>query len=240
MTTPLALVTGASRGIGRAISTLLATRGYDLILVAREENPLERVAEEISSNYGVNVSCIAVDITDFEAVRTRVNSRIGDSGRLDVLVNSAGIFRFGTRTLATEDLDKMFATNVTAAHNLCALCADAIKASGKGHIINISSVAGLEGFAPIGGYSASKFALVGYGQSLARELLGENVRVTTLCPDVVDTDMSKGSALPSELMIAPDDIAKAVDFVLSLSPSAIVEELVIRCKAVIDMTHARV
>jgi short-subunit dehydrogenase len=239
MSAPVALVTGASRGIGRAIASSFAHKGYDLILLARDKHALSELKLTLERDCNVTVRWIGVDVTISDDVRVQVQREIAAAGRLDVLVNSAGIFRFGTGLLPNEDFDALLATNVRAVHNLCVVCRDALKAADRSHIFNIASVAGLEGFAPIGGYVASKFALVGYGQSLASELLPANVRVTTLCPDVVDTDMSKASGMTAGQMISPDDICKAIDFVLSLSDSAIVDQLVIKCKTVLDMTSSR-
>jgi short-subunit dehydrogenase len=210
-----------------------------LILLARDERALSELAQELERDCSVIVRWIGADVTMYDDVRIQVTQQIAVAGRLDILVNSAGIFRFGTGLLRNEDLDAMLSTNVRAVHNLCTVCSEALGSADRSHIFNIASVAGLEGFAPIGGYVASKFALVGYGQSLARELLATNVRVTTLCPDVVDTDMSKASGMAAAQMISPDDICKAIDFVLSLSESAIVDQLVIKCKAILDMAHVR-
>jgi short-subunit dehydrogenase len=239
MSAPVALVTGASRGIGRAIASSLAHKGYDLILLARDKRALSELQLTLERDCNVTVRWIGADVTMLDDVRARVQQEIAAAGRLDILINSAGIFRFGTGSLQNEDLDALLATNVRAVHNLCMVCRDALTVAERSHIFNIASVAGLEGFAPIGGYVASKFALVGYGQSLARELLPANVRVTTLCPDVVDTDMSKASGMEAGKMIAPDDICKAIDFVLSVSDAAIVDQLVIKCKTVLDMTGSR-
>ncbi|WP_437286196.1 SDR family NAD(P)-dependent oxidoreductase [Sorangium sp. So ce406] len=228
----VALVTGASRGIGREIARSFASRGFDLILVARDGAKLAERAEMLRREHGTTVSVVAVDLCDLGASRGAVQAEISRRGRLDVLVNSAGMFRFGTSGVTMDDLDSMLTTNVKAVHNMCATCADALAESGSAHIINIASVTGVEPFAAVGGYAASKHALVGYGRSLARELLPRGIKVTTLCPDVVDTDMAAGSGLRPEQMIATTDISRAIEFVLSLSTAALVDLLVIGCKPV--------
>jgi short-subunit dehydrogenase len=239
MLKPVALITGASRGIGREVALFLAGQGYDLILLARDEALLDELAQTVRENHAVKVQTVSVDVTAFDEVRRHVHHQLAQFGRLDVLVNSAGIFRFGSSALANSDLAAMFATNVTAAHNLLGACSSALKAAGRAHVFNISSIAGVEGFAPIGGYCASKFALVGYGQSLAKELLGAGIRVTTLCPDVVDTDMSRASGMPADQMISPGDICRAIGFVLSLSGPAVVDRIVIQCRALVETSNAR-
>jgi short-subunit dehydrogenase len=228
----VALVTGASRGIGREIARGLASRGFNLILVARDEAKLAENAAALRQEYGIKTSCVAVDVCDFDAARVAVQAEIHRWGRLDVLVNSAGIFRFGTSSMSLNDLDALLTTNVKAIHNICAVCVDALTAAGSAHIFNIASITGVEPFALVGGYATSKHALVGYSRSLARELLPKGIKVTALCPDVVDTDMAAGSGMRPDQMIATTDISRAIDFVLSLSPAAFIDYLVIGCKPI--------
>lgn len=230
MTRPVALVTGASRGIGREVALDLAARGYDLALVARDEGRLADVAAQCRASGAKAAEVVAVDLVDYAAAREACLAAVGRLGRLDVLVNSAGIFRFGTSVASVEDLQAVLSANVLAIHNLCAALLEPMRRAGGGRIFNVSSITGLEPFAPVGVYAASKHALVGYGRSLARELLAEGIEVTTLCPDVVDTDMSAASGMDPRDMIAPADIARAVAFVSSLSPGASVDVLAIRCR----------
>ena len=234
---PVALVTGASRGIGKAIAGYFAEQQYDLILVARNEGLLTDVGDTLHQSFGVQVTCVAADVTDFDRLSETLQPELENG--LDVLVNAAGIFRFGTSILSNQDFQDMLNTNVLAAHNLSTLCADSLKKNAQAHVFNVSSIAGIEGFAPIGGYAASKFALLGYGQSLGKELLADNVRVTTLCPDVVNTDMAAGSGLQPAQMIDTDDIAKTIQYVMSLSPAAVVDQVVIKCKTILEMTDVR-
>lgn len=235
----VALVTGASRGIGREIAETLAARGHRLILVARNADRLREAAALLSERHGVDVRCVAVDLRAFDDVATAISGEIAATGRLDVLVNSAGVFHFGSSGIAMDEMEDLLAINVKAVHNICRVCLDALRQAANPHIFNISSIAGVEGFGPIGGYAASKFAMVGYGQSIAQELIAEGIKVTTLCPDIVDTDMSKGSGLMGNQMISPSDIGKAVEFVLSLSECAIVDQMTIKCKTVLERNGLR-
>ncbi|MDC3962397.1 SDR family oxidoreductase [Polyangium jinanense] len=223
----VALVTGASRGIGRDIGRWFAERGFDLILVARDAAKLAENAEALRRELGVAASVVAVDLCDFDAARAALQVELRRYGRLDVLVNSAGIFRFGTSSISVGDLEALLTTNVKAVHNVCIACLDALAAAGSAHVFNIASITGVEPFAAVGGYATSKHALVGYSRSLARELLPRGIKVTTLCPDAVDTDMAVGSGLRPEQMITTADIRRAIEFVLSLSPAALVDLLVI-------------
>lgn len=234
----IALITGASRGIGREIAQYFAAAGYSLILLARTAETLEDVAADLRSAFNVEVITLPLDIRDHASVRDAVATAVHEARRLDVLVNAAGIFRYGTSVLSMEDLDDLLETNVKAVHNLCTVCAEALKTS-AGHVFNISSIVGLEGFAPVGGYAASKFALVGYSQSLGKEFLEYGVKVTTLCPDVVDTDMAASSGLPPEKMIAREDITRAIDFVMSLSPAAVVDQITIKCRTMEEIMDVR-
>lgn len=207
--------------------------------MARTAPDLFKVAADIRAAFDTKVITLALDVRNYPAVRKAVKEAINDAGGLDVLVNAAGIFRYGTTVLAMEDLGDLFETNVKAVHNLCAVCAEELKVSDVAQIFNISSIVGLEGFAPVGGYTASKFALVGYGQSLAKELMEHGVKVTTLCPDVVDTDMGAPAGLLPEQMIARRDITRAIDFVMSLSPAAIVDQIAIKCRTMEELVNVR-
>lgn len=228
---PVALVTGASRGIGRAVAEYFARQGYRLILVARNAELLSDTADTLKASLDTEVQTLALDVGD-SAAQEPINKAIEHWSRLDVLVNSAGIFRFGTAELSPEDMEAMLATNVVGAHRLCRQCLPWLKNSDRSHIFNLSSITGVETFAPVGGYCASKHALVGYGHSLAKESIAAGVRVTTLCPDVVDTDMGAPSGLEKDQMIAPEDICQSIDYVLSLSDAAVVDQIAIRCRTI--------
>lgn len=236
--TSVALVTGASRGIGRELADDFASRGFDLILVARHEDRLRASAAVLRTRYGSTIHCIAVDICELDQVKRRVRTCLDQYECLDVLVNAAGILRIGTSAVGCDDLGELLTTNVIAVHNLCQACHDALAASRRPHIFNISSIAGLEGYARLGGYAASKFAVLGYGQSLEKELIAENIKVTTICPDLVATDMSGAFDVAPEDMISCADIRAAVDFVMRLSGPALVNTIVIRRKAAVGMLAA--
>lgn len=235
----VALITGASRGIGEEVAKYFATKHYNLELIARDSERLKNIAESLVRNHNIEVGWHSVDVTEFDQVNSIVKQVIEAYGKIDVLVNAAGIFRFGTKSLSNGDLDELLNTNVRAVHNLCTACGEAMGRSSIGHIFNIASITGKEGFKSVGGYCASKFANVGYSQALAKELLPENIKVTTICPDVVNTDMAAGSGMAPEQMIDKKDIARTIDYVLSLSDAAVVDEVVVKCKTILEQTTVR-
>ncbi len=227
MTQQVALITGASRGIGRQVAHYFAERGYSLILLARDAARLAEVADALPLEAGQRVQTIASDLGAAAAVEQQVNAALAGFPHLDVLVNAAGIFRPGSSQATLGDFGAMLDTNVTAVHHLCQLCVPALARSTRGRVFNLSSVSGIQAFGGIAGYAASKHALVGYSLSLSRELASQGIKVTVLCPDVVDTEMAQGSGLASHQMLETADICRAIDFIMSLSPAAVVEQLTI-------------
>jgi NAD(P)-dependent dehydrogenase (short-subunit alcohol dehydrogenase family) len=161
------------------------------------------------------------------AVGCQQSSALADFAQLDLLVNAAGIFRPGSSGATLGDFAAMLDVNVTAIHHLCQLCIPALALSEAGRIFSLSSASGVQAFGGIAGYAASKHALVGYSLSLSRELAAQGIKVTVLCPDVVDTEMAQGSGLEPHQMIETQDICRAIEFVMSLSPAAMVEQLTI-------------
>ncbi|EIC86387.1 SDR family oxidoreductase [Serratia sp. M24T3] len=227
MTQQVALITGASRGIGRQVAQYFAEQGYSLILLARDENLLNAVAASLPVGAGQQVQIIATDLCAANEVERKVNTALAAFPQLNVLVNAAGIFRPGSSQATLGDFSAMLDTNVAAVHHLCQLCIPALARSKQGRIFNLSSVSGVQAFGGIAGYAASKHALVGYSLSLGRELASQGIKVTVLCPDVVDTEMAQGSGLAAHEMLETADICRAIDFIMSLSPAAMVEQLTI-------------
>ncbi|MFG1173724.1 SDR family NAD(P)-dependent oxidoreductase [Erwiniaceae bacterium CAU 1747] len=224
MSNNVALITGASRGIGHHLARHFYAQGYRLILLARDEQALNRFASTLDPK---RVQVLAVDVCDHAVVAARVQQALQRYNQLNVLINAAGIFRAGSSQTPLDDFSAMLATNVTAIHHLCQLCSPWLQQSGDGRIFNLASVSGVQPYGSVAGYAASKHALVGYSRSVARELGALGIKVTTLCPDVVDTDMAAGSGLSADEMLSTGDICRAVDFVMSLSPAAVIEQLTI-------------
>ncbi len=223
-----AIVTGASRGIGYAIAVELARQGYSLGLMALTEEGIKKAAQEIRNLFPeVKVVSAAFDVADGtsadEFVR-RVNAELGD---VSVLVNNAGDYPTGTSAMPIEELQRLMDVNFLAATRFVQGVIPSMKKLGKGYIFNIASICGVEAFADVGGYCASKFALVGYSSSLAQELSPFGIKVTALCPSWVNTRKASSAPLKPEEMIQPDDIALTIRYLLSLGPTATIREIVI-------------
>ncbi len=231
---PVAIVTGAGRGIGRALAIALASDGYQTVLIARSRRQLEAVAQEIAQ-LGVKTrepEIYDVDIADREAVRRTADSILAASRRVDILINNAGQWASGVLDVSAEQFQQLLAVNVVGASTLIQAVVPVMQQQGHGYIFNVASRAGKVGFPEEGVYSASKFALVGLSEALCKELAPQGIKVTSLCPAWVDTDMAQqaGTPLPSDEMIQPDDLVKTVRWLLSLSPAASVREVLIECR----------
>jgi NAD(P)-dependent dehydrogenase (short-subunit alcohol dehydrogenase family) len=227
-----AIVTGGSRGIGRAIAEALAEEGYALTISARKPDTLEEAAAAFRDK-GHDVEAVAGNMADEEAIKNLVDRHRERFGRLDVLVNNAGV---GIGAALDEHqakfIDLQLAVNVRAIVLLYRECAQMLRAAGAEHrnavVINLSSYAGKSGQPWLSVYSATKAAVIGYSQAMNRELNADGVKSVAFCPGFVDTDMAefiKGS-VDADAMLRPEDIAEAVRFMLRLSPACIVPEIV--------------
>jgi 3-oxoacyl-[acyl-carrier protein] reductase len=226
----VAIVTGASRGIGSAIAKDLAKQGYSLGLLARVEEDLLEAAQGLRlSNPEIKVCAKACDLGSEDEANAAVTSIMKELGSVSVLVNNAGEYRHGTSTMEPDQLRRLLEVNFLAASRLVQAVAPSMKEARAGYIVNIASICGVEAYADVGGYCASKFALVGYSDALDQELAGYGIKVTAICPSWVATRMSSLSPLPPESRIQPEDIASTVRYLLSLSPSARVRQVVVHC-----------
>jgi short-subunit dehydrogenase len=227
-----AIVTGASRGIGLALAEALAAEGYGLTVSARKPDTLEAAAERLRE-HGHEVEAVPANLADADAVAGIVARHRERFGRLDVLVNNAGV---GIGAAADEHqpkyVDLQLAVNIRAVVLLYREGADLLKAAGAEHgnalVVNLASIAGKSPQPWLSVYSATKAAVVAYTAAMNKELNGDGVKSVALCPGFVDTDMSefvKGS-IPAEEMITTADIAEALRFVLRLSPHCVIPEIV--------------
>jgi len=222
-TTPTAIVTGAGRGIGEAIARRLARDGLRIACVSRTEANAAKSAESINALTPGAARPYAVDVADRKAVATLSEQILTDFGRVDVLVNNAGLTRDGLAMRMSEaDWDLVLDTNLKGAFNFIQGVMRPMVKQRAGRIINISSVAGLMGNAGQANYAASKAGLIGLTKSLARELASRNITVNAVAPGFITTDMT--AVLPDNVKAAvitqiplarfgdPEDIAAAVAF----------------------------
>ncbi|MEZ5417846.1 MAG: 3-oxoacyl-ACP reductase FabG [Vicinamibacterales bacterium] len=220
----VALVTGASRGIGRAIATQLAAGGATVVAAARGDNAAETV-QAITAGGG-RADALALDVTDSEAAVAAVQGVVAAHGRLDILVSNAGITRDQLMLrMKRADWDEVIATNLTAAFVLCQAALKPMIKQRGGRIVAISSVVGQMGNAGQANYAASKAGLIGFCKSLAREVGSRGVTVNVVAPGFVETDMTRAVAaetqqqwaaqIPLGRLGTPDDIAAAVCFLAS-------------------------
>ena len=220
----VALVTGASRGIGRAIAVQLAAQGALVVAAARGGNAADTVAA--ISAAGGRAQALALDVTDAEAAVAAVQGVVAEHGRLDILVSNAGITRDQLMLrMKRSDWDDVLATNLTAAFVLCQAAMKPMIKQRSGRIVAISSVVGQMGNAGQANYAASKAGLIGFCKSLAREVGSRHVTVNVVAPGFVETDMTKALAeetqkqwaaqIPLGRLGTPDDIASAVCFLAS-------------------------
>jgi len=226
----VAIVTGASRGIGRAISVALGAEGATVVLAARGAEELARTAAQVAEAGGV-ASPVVTELGDEASIKQLVQTTSARFGRLDILVNNAGITHSAPlEQTATEDLDRCWTVNARAPFILCREALGLLKQAERGTIVNISSVVGVKGYPLQSAYTASKHALRGMSISLAEELRGSNVRVHVICPGGVDTEMV-GRVRPDinkAELIGPDEIAELVVYLVTHRGNAVLDEIRLR------------
>jgi NAD(P)-dependent dehydrogenase (short-subunit alcohol dehydrogenase family) len=232
MTDRAAIVTGASSGIGLAVARMLGEEGHAVTLVARRPEKLEAAYEQLRAE-GLTVQRIAANVGDEDAIRRVVATHRDAYGRLDVLMNNAGLgIGAPIGDLDTKRMDLQLATNLRAIPLMYRETLDMLKAAGGEHgnalVINTASIAGKQGEAWLSIYSATKFGVVGFTQSMNRELNALGIKSTALCPAFVDTPMTefvRDQVAPDE-MIQTSDLVAAVRMLLALSPGCVVPEIV--------------
>jgi short-subunit dehydrogenase len=227
-----AIVTGASRGIGLALAKALGEAGYGLTITARKPEQLEQTAHELRGR-GLEVEYLAANMAEEEAIAEVVRLHRDHFGRLDVLVNNAGV---GIGAPAggheTKYVDVQLGVNLRAIVLFYRECLEMLKAAGAEHrnalVVNLASIAGKSPQPWLSVYSATKAAVIAYTQAMNKELNGDGIKSVAFCPGFVDTDMTdfvKESVAPEE-MIRPSDIAEALQFVLRLSPKCVIPEII--------------
>jgi 3-oxoacyl-[acyl-carrier protein] reductase len=224
----VALVTGASRGIGYAVAKRLAWMGANVCVCARDARKLESARAEIEKAGGKCLG-VAADVSrapDVSALARKVQDELGP---VEILVNNAGIGYFGpTHEASEENWDKVLDSNLKSVFLASKAFAPGMIQMRGGHIINIASIAGKSAFAGGGIYCASKWGLLGLTQCMAEDLRPHGIRVSVICPGSVNTEFSPHTGKDVAKMLQPDDVAHAVETIVTQSPESFISEVVLR------------
>jgi len=223
-----ALITGATKGIGRAIALKLAAEGYNLSICARNEQELNDFAVELRS-LGVNVVYVPVDCADKDAVKRFCEFTAHELGDIDVLVNNVGTFLPGLLLDEEEaNFDLQLQLNLYTPYILSRFFGKMMREKAAGHIFNICSVASKEIVKNAGSYSVTKSALLSLNNVLRQELTPYNVKVTAILPGSTYTASWEGTVLPKEQFVQPEDIANTISTILKLSIGVNVDEVILK------------
>lgn len=223
----IALVTGAGKGIGRAIAVALANEGVHLGLLARTAKDLEDLAAEITGK-GVNCSVAVADVSNMQEVNSAVEKINKELGQVDILINNAGIASFGKfLELQPAEWENIIRVNLLGVYFVTRAVLPQMIERKTGDIINISSTAGQRGAALTSAYSASKFGVIGLTESLMQEVRKHNIRVTALTPSTVVTELAQSQNLITgdpEKVMHPDDLAELILAQLKLNRRVFIKE----------------
>jgi NAD(P)-dependent dehydrogenase (short-subunit alcohol dehydrogenase family) len=226
-----ALVTGGSSGIGLAIARMLGQQGYGLTVAGRRPDKLDDAVKTLTDE-GIDAHAVAANMGDEEGVKQVVDAHRERFGRLDVLINNAGVGIAGLiADHPTKKLDMQLNVNLRGVYLTLRECVPMLKEAGAEHrkalVVNTASIAGKIGAPGLAAYAATKGAVVSLSQSAHGELAGDGIQVTAFCPGFVATPMTDWveGQVPKNQMIQPDDLAEAVRFLLATSPACVVPEI---------------
>ena len=224
------IITGASKGLGRAIAEKFAAHGYDLFLCSRDQQALTAAAQQLGQRYpAITIRSKTADLAEKDQALGFGRWVLESGAAIDVLVNNAGQFILGS--LYDEDetvLERLMAVNLYSAYYLTGVLLPAMKDRKAGHIFNMCSVASLKAYPYGGAYSISKYALAGFSANLREEMKPHGVKVTAVYPGAAYTDSWAGSGVDPQRIMEAADIAEMVFAASRLSPRATVEEILLR------------
>jgi short-subunit dehydrogenase len=224
------IVTGASRGLGKAIAAQFGAAGYDLILSSRDPTALDVAVRELGDRYpAIRILSKAADLSDKQQAQDLGRWILASGMSPDVLVNNAGQFIYGSLYQEAEGvLEQLIAVNLYSAYHLTRALLPAMMARKAGHIFNICSIASLKAYHHGGAYGISKYALAGFSANLREEMKEHGIKVTAVYPGAAFTDAWAGSGVDPHRIMEAADIARMVVAAAGLSPQATVEEIVLR------------
>lgn len=220
-----AIITGGGRGLGKAVALQLASDGVNIGLTGRDEKNVKATADEIAKT-GVKVSYAIFSVDDENAVQNGIAKLANDLGGIDILINNAGIGWFGKiDAMASADWEQVIKTNLFGVYYAAKAVYPFLKEKGEGDIVNVSSTAGLKGGGNMSAYAASKAAVVSLSQSMMAEWRKENIRVFTLTPSTIASDMSIQGGLTDgnpETVVQPEDFAQWIADMLKMNRRALI------------------
>jgi 3-oxoacyl-[acyl-carrier protein] reductase len=224
-----AIITGATKGIGRAIAEKLAKEGFDLAICSRNNDDLKTTVEELSSAYGIKVHTLQTDCGNKKEILKFADLALNKFDKIHILVNNAALYN--ESTIMQEEngnLEQMIETNLYGPYYLSKKIAEQMIQQQYGHIFNISSIAGIGPYPQASSYSVSKFALMGLNKNLREELRKYNIKVTAIIPGSTLTDSWKNVSVPESWFVSPHDIASALYNAFTMTGGACVDEITIR------------
>ncbi|MEE9438546.1 MAG: SDR family oxidoreductase [Saprospiraceae bacterium] len=224
-----AVITGGTKGIGFAIANLLASKGINIAICARNKSEVNECIKKLASNHSITAIGIAADMSKKEDITAFAKHIFLHFEAVDILINNAGLFIPGEILNEEEGaLETMMDTNLFSAYHLTRKLVPYMITKESGHIFNMCSIASFTAYPNGGSYSISKFALLGFSKVLREELKEKNIKVTSIMPGATWSASWEGIDLPKSRLMQAEDIAKVVWSALELSPSAVIEDIVIR------------
>ncbi len=225
----LVVVTGGTKGIGRALVNKFSSEGFDVFTCSRNKNDLESLQNEVEKRYHNTVNTFVADLSQRDRVTSFAHFVLKAGRPIDVLVNNAGYFISGELSTEPEgNLEAMIGANLFSAYHLTRAVVPEMKKHRSGQIINMCSIASFMAYPNGGSYAISKFALLGFSKCLRAELKDYGIRVTAVMPGATLTDSWAGTSLPNDRFMPPEDVAEMVFSACSLSTRSVVEDIIIR------------
>lgn len=227
---PTAVITGASRGFGKALAEIFASHGFNLALSARQPVALYTAVEGLQQKFpDTAIKARPADLSIKKEAKALGEWICGTASQIEVLVNNAGHFVPGSVQSEPDGaLEEMINTNLYGAYHLTRTLLPRLMEQGSGHIFNMCSIASLHAYPNGGAYSISKFALLGFSKNLREEMMPHGIKVTSVLPGAAWTDSWKGSGVDPHRIMEAADVAKLIYAASQLSPQACVEEIVVR------------